>query len=68
LVVLTGIEQISGKSFMMRYRFMKETESGEMLAAEGSTLMVCYDYRENHSIPVPEFWKKAIEFYEEGLG
>ncbi len=68
LLVHTGIEQISGKSFMMRYRFMKETESGEMLAAEGSTLMVCYDYRENHSIPVPEFWKKAIEFYEEGLG
>jgi len=68
LVVHTGVEQISGKSFMMRYRFMKSTESGEMLAAEGSTLMVCYDYRENHSIPVPEFWKKAIEFYEEGLG
>lgn len=68
LVVHTGVEQISGKSFMMRYRFMKSTESGEMLAAEGSTLMVCYDYRENHSIPVPDFWKKAIEFYEEGLG
>ncbi|MBM3170640.1 MAG: acyl-CoA thioesterase [Bacteroidetes bacterium] len=68
LVVHTGVEQISGKSFMMRYRFMKSTESGEMLAAEGSTLMVCYNYCENHSIPVPEFWKKAIEFYEEGLG
>ncbi|MDA0929891.1 MAG: thioesterase family protein [Bacteroidetes bacterium] len=68
LFIYTGVEQISGKSFMMRYRFMKKTEAGELLAAEGSTLMVCYDYRENHSIPVPDFWKKAIEFYEEGLG
>ena len=68
LFIYTGVEQISGKSFWMRYRFIKKTESGEMLAAEGSTLMVCYDYRENHSIAVPEFWKKAIEFYEEGLG
>jgi len=68
LFIHTGVEQISGKSFMMRYRFMKKTEAGELLAAEGSTLMVCYDYRENHSIPVPDFWKKAIEFYEEGLG
>jgi acyl-CoA thioester hydrolase len=68
LFIYTGVEQISGKSFMMRYRFIKKTEAGELLAAEGSTLMVCYDYRENHSIPVPDFWKKAIEFYEEGLG
>jgi acyl-CoA thioester hydrolase len=68
LFIYTGIEQISGKSFMMRYRFIKKTEAGELLAAEGSTLMVCYDYRENHSIPVPDFWKQAIEFYEEGLG
>jgi acyl-CoA thioester hydrolase len=68
LFIYTGVEQISGKSFMMRYRFMKKTEAGELLAAEGSTLMVCYDYRENHSIPVPDFWKQAIEFYEEGLG
>lgn len=68
LFIYTGVEQISGKSFTMRYRFIKKTEAGELLAAEGSTLMVCYDYRENHSIPVPDFWKKAIEFYEEGLG
>ncbi len=66
LWVYLTVDHISSRSFNMRYRLVKQLPEGEMLAAEGNTLMVCYDYARQASMAMPESWRKAIEAYEKG--
>src|SRR5690606_30896291 len=48
LTVYMRVDQISGRSFNVVYRFVKELDEGqEQVCAEGSTLMVCYDFQKN---------------------
>jgi acyl-CoA thioesterase FadM len=58
------IDRISSRSFNVEYRFVKDKNGQEEIAAEGSTLMVCYDYQLNTSIVMPEAWRKRIAEYE----
>lgn len=65
LVVYMRVEQISGRSFNVVYRFVKDLGDGqEQLCAEGATLMVCYDFQKNMSIEMPAEWRKKISEYE----
>lgn len=64
LFVDISVDQLSNRSFNMRYRFIRMHEAGEELCAEANTLMVCYNYQENASMPMPETWKKVIAAYE----
>lgn len=67
LHVQIRVEQISSKSFLITYRFIKENLPNRPLAATGSTLMVCYDYQENKSIVMPRVWREKILQYEPHL-
>lgn len=58
------IDHISSKSFNMSYQFVKENTNDKIIAAQGSTLMVCYDYISNHSIVMPQRWKEIISVFE----
>ena len=65
LTVYMRVDQISGRSFNVVYRFVKELDEGqEQVCAEGSTLMVCYDFQKNMSIEMPAEWRKKIRDYE----
>ncbi len=68
LFVDIAVDHLSSRSFNMRYRFIRTTEMGEELCAEGNTLMVCYDYLHHTSMSMPESWKKAILAHEGSIG
>jgi acyl-CoA thioester hydrolase len=58
------IDQISSKSFNFSYKFVVTKQEEEITYAEGSTIMVCFDYQLNKSIVMPEKWKERIKAYE----
>jgi acyl-CoA thioester hydrolase len=68
LFVDIAVDHLSSRSFNMRYRFIRTTDMGEELCAEGNTLMVCYDYVNHSSMSMPESWKKAILAHEGSIG
>jgi len=58
------VDHISSKSFNFSYRFVVSKEGEETVYAEGSTIMVCFDYQFNKSIVMPDKWKERIKEYE----
>jgi acyl-CoA thioester hydrolase len=64
LHVHIGIDHISSKSFNFQYRFVITRNGEEITAAEGSTIMVCFDYQLQKSIIMPDEWKRRIELFE----
>jgi acyl-CoA thioester hydrolase len=64
LYVYLSVDHISSKSFNFSYRFVVEKEGEEITYAEGSTIMVCFDYQLQKSIVMPEKWKSRIMQYE----
>ena len=68
ITVYTKCTRIGNKSFDLSYSIMKVLPLGEDLggaiAATGLTTMVCYDYKQNKTIAVPEEWKKKMMEFE----
>jgi len=64
VVILTRCSRIGTKSFDLEYRMIKEIEGKEFLLADANTVMVAYDYKAQHSIPVPETWKAALKKFD----
>lgn len=64
IYIFVRVNQISSRSFNMQYIFVKDKGHEETVAAEGSTLMVCYDYQANKSIVMPDLWRSRITAYE----
>jgi acyl-CoA thioester hydrolase len=58
------VDHISSKSFNFSYKFVITKNGEEITYAEGSTIMVCFDYQLNKSIVMPEKWKERIKAYE----
>ncbi len=58
------VDHISSKSFNFSYRFVVTKNGEETVYAEGSTIMVCFDYEFNKSIVMPDKWKERIKKYE----
>lgn len=65
--VYTKCSRIGNKSFDLSYCIIKEEKGNEIILAEGSTVLVCYDYRTGKSIPVPQEWKEKLERFEGDL-
>lgn len=64
LYVYLAVDHISSKSFNFSYRFVVVKDGEEITYAEGSTIMVCFDYQLQKSIVMPEKWKSRIMQYE----
>jgi acyl-CoA thioester hydrolase len=64
LVVYLAVDHISSKSFSFSYQFKVTKNGEETVCAEGSTIMVCFDYQLNKSIVMPSKWKERIMQYE----
>ena len=65
--IQTGVRtvKLGGKSLTMGQCVMN-AETGEVMA-EGTVVMVSFDYRERRTIPVPDEWRRRIGEFE-GLG
>ena len=55
--------RLGNKSITMEY-CLEDTSSGRDLA-NGSAVLVAYDYRNNHSILLPEHWRQVITEFED---
>ena len=65
--VFAGIEtdKIGSKSIEVNFNMEIETEAGErIVAAEGKTILVCFDVKNNTSAPVPQEWIEKFEAFE----
>jgi len=62
LFVETGVHSIGTKSLQVSNRMLAgKDESDLSLRAEGKTIMVCFDYLKNTSIPIPDLWRSKLE-------
>ncbi len=55
--IITWVKSVGNSSLVMTYEVVNQ--HGDVCTL-GSTVLVCYDYNAQKTIPVPEVWKKAI--------
>jgi acyl-CoA thioester hydrolase len=60
LFVYTWVSRIGSKSFDMSCTIVREINGVEVEAAKGLAVIVCFNYKTNQSILVPEEWKKRM--------
>lgn len=65
LFIETEVESMGTKSFNITYRFVVETETGPIVKATANTVMVCFHYIENKSIPIPQVWKDKVNAFQQ---
>ncbi len=59
-------DRIGEKSFELLYQ-VEHSQDGRVFA-EGRSVMVCFDYGAQASIPVPVAWRTALARFMEGTG
>lgn len=57
------VSRLGNKSLQMEYR-LEDVQTGQELA-NGSTILVAYDYHSSQTIPVPQEWRRTIAAFEE---
>ena len=62
ILVETHVTHIGNKSLTMEHQLVEEF-SGEVLST-CTVVLVCFDFKTQKSIPLPEAWKKQIMIYE----
>ncbi len=62
VVVHAGVSEVRNTSFTMLYRTF--CDAGKRLAAEGSGVIVMYDYERGEKAPIPDTVRRAIETLE----
>ena len=62
--VYTRCSRIGKSSFDLEWKIVREKNSKEETAAEGSAVLVCYDYATGKSVPLSEERKKKLNAYE----
>jgi len=56
------IEDIGSKSFAIGYE-LAEAADPETVYSRGRSVQVCFDYRENRSVPISAEWRTILEGY-----
>ena len=62
ILVETHVTHIGNKSLTMEHQLVEEF-SGEILST-CTVVLVCFDFKTQKSIPLPEAWKKQIMIYD----
>lgn len=65
ILVETHVSHIGNKSITMEHQLVEEI-SGEVLST-CSVVLVCFDFKAQLSIPLPEPWKKQIMLYDKDV-
>jgi len=56
----TWVSRIGSKSFDMSCSIVRVIDGVEVEAAKGLAVIVCFNYKTNQSIAIPEDWKKKM--------
>ena len=64
VTVWMRVSELRNSSFIFEYRVEEE---GGRLAATARSVQVCYDYKNQRPISIPDEWREAIIAYEPGL-
>jgi acyl-CoA thioester hydrolase len=58
--VYTWVSRIGNSSFDMSCTIVRIINGEETIAAKGLAVIVCFNYKTNQPIPIPESWKKRM--------
>ncbi len=58
--VYTWVSRIGSRSFDMSCSIVRIVNGEEVIAAKGLAIIVCFNYKTNQSIPIPESWKAKM--------
>ena len=58
--VYTWVSRMGSKSFDMHCSIVRVVDGVEIEAAKGLAIIVCFNYKANHTIPIPEIWKAKM--------
>jgi acyl-CoA thioester hydrolase len=61
LVVDVWCSAVGSKSFDLSYSIRREGGEQPGVCAEGRSVMVCFDYTTQRTIPVPDDWRRGLE-------
>lgn len=64
LFIETEVTAIGIKSITFIYRFIVEGDTGPILKATGTSVIVCFHYLENRSMEVPSHWRDGINTFQ----
>lgn len=58
--ITAALGTIGNKSFQMNMRIFKKVDGKEVDCARGLVTLVCYDYEQKQTIPVPDSWRELV--------
>ncbi len=64
IFVYTKCIRLGNKSFDLAYSLVKEGNGKETELASGSSVQVCFNYKNQATISIPESWRKKVEAFE----
>lgn len=56
----TWVSRMGSKSFDMSCSIVRLVNGQEIEAAKGLAIIVCFNYKTNQSIPIPDLWKEKM--------
>ena len=59
--VYTWVSRIGASSFNMNCTIVRMVNGEEEIAAQGTSVIVAFNYKTNQSIPIPETWKAVMK-------
>ncbi len=60
----TRCSRLGNKSFDLEYLLVSINHGKETIIATGLSVLVCFNYKKNESVLMPEDWKKKFSEYE----
>ena len=64
IIVEISCSRTGTKSFDLEYKLFKQSGDKNILATEGKTIMVCYNYKASQTIAIPVNWANKIRVFE----
>lgn len=64
ITVLSKCTRFGTKSFDITHSIVRSENGKETEVASGKSVVVCFDYEKQMTIPIPEEWKKKAAAYE----
>ncbi len=65
IFVYTRCSRMGTKSFDLEFRMIRMLNDKEQLMADGTSVIVAFDYELNKSVEIPQDWREAILRFEE---
>lgn len=62
IVVYTGLVKTGNTSFELEYKLVREEKDGsETIMSVGTSVIVCYNYKEKKPVKIPELWIEKMK-------